>query len=169
MLQRVITHRILLNFIKVIYKHFSKMLKCSDAKLKVWKRLYVLCGFRSPLGLTFCQEPTTTSECGHFRPTDCSLNRQWDLCELAERGEKLVTGNLVVMSQLLDWGSPIRPVKHHLPANGIDFLCKYLPVIRLLDWSPYFPQNIKQIKFNIFAMNMFSKAIYKKIFNFGWP
>jgi len=46
--------------------------------------------------------------------------------------------SLVLMSQLLGWGHPILPVKHHLPADGID--CRYLPAVGLLDWSPYFPQ-----------------------------
>lgn len=52
----IMDNRNLQNFIRVIYKHFSKMLRCSDTEQMIQKCLYLPCGFRSPSGLSFCQE-----------------------------------------------------------------------------------------------------------------
>lgn len=96
--------------------------------------------------------PTTASVCWHFTPTNCFLNRFWCFYERAERGEKLVTVNLVLLSQLLDRGSPVLPVKHYLPANGIDFLCKYLPCDQVTGLEPLFPPVYKANKWGLTSL-----------------
>lgn len=70
-LQQVSVHkRDSLNFTEVVYKRFSTMLKCPGTKLKVWKHLFGLCGFWSPLGLTTCPGAPATPSLLHFSPTN---------------------------------------------------------------------------------------------------
>lgn len=49
-------NRKLQNFIRMSYRCFSKMLSCSDTEQMIQKCLYLPRGFRSPSGLSSCQE-----------------------------------------------------------------------------------------------------------------
>lgn len=111
-------NRKLQNFIRMTYRRFAKMLSCSDTEQMIQKRLYLPRGFRSPSGLSSCQEchPPLPSAGLQFHRL---LPEEAGMCSGASRRRrKLVARNLPLTGQRLGWGSPVLPVRTAcLPAD----------------------------------------------------